>query len=124
MNTVKKLNFTDKRWLLGGIVNIIAHSDVVPYKYTFGTINGIYAKTECGGIDIIVINNDEPHNGDFELFIDALEKYAQESKKRVAICAFFNERLYWHIRKRKGWGNITSTMDRLEYYGQETDSNA
>lgn len=120
MKTAKKLNFSDKVWLLGRIVNVVANSKVVPYKYTFGTINGVYAKTDSGGIDIIVINNDEPHNGDFELFIDALEKYAHDTKKRIAICAFCNERLYWHIRKRKGWGNAMSTMDRLEYYGQAT----
>ena len=118
MKTAKKLNFSDKVWLLGSFVNVFANGDVVPYKYTFGTINGVYAKTDDGGIDIITICNDELHNGDFELFIDALEMYAKNTGKRIAICAFMNEKLYWHIRKRPGWGNIASTMDRLEYYGQ------
>lgn len=111
-----KLNFTDQEW--GTEFKTVFGLSTTVYKYTFGTIDGIYTPTE-DGIDIITVDNAKPHNGHFALFLDALERYKKATGKRVAICAFMNERLYWHIRKRPGWGNVMSTMDRLEYYGDE-----
>ena len=110
-----EINFTDKEW--GSEFKTAFGLSVTVYKYTFGTIDGIYTKTE-DGVDIISINNSTPHNGQFKLFLEALERYKKETGKRVAICAFMNKDLYWHIRKRPGWGNCLSTMDRLEYYGE------
>ena len=112
-----KLIFTDEQWGKEFYTALGLRTKV--FNYTFGTIEGIYAKTPEDGIDIVSIDNTEPHNGHFELFLDALERYKEETGTRITICAFMNERLYWHIRKRPGWGNIMSTMDRLEYYGKD-----
>ena len=115
----KKLIFETKNWAdesdFGFVIKLICSADTQPKRFSFGTIDGIYNQTKDGK-DIIAICNAEPHNGEFENFICALEKYAQNTGERIAICSFFNERLYWHLRKRKGWGNELSTMDRLEYY--------
>ena len=115
-----KLEFTNKKWAAADVINVIHNLHQTPYHYRFGTIFGIYVKTSDGGKDIISVDNLVPHNGYFELFLDALEKYATKTGERIAICAFFNEKLYWHIRRRTGWGNTASTMDRLEYYPQKT----
>jgi len=95
---------------------VFASTAVMPKHYHCGTIEGIYADAE-NGKDIIAIFNAEPHNGHFEMFIKELERYAHRTGEKVAICSFFNEGLYWHIRKRKGWDGLGQTMDRLEYRG-------
>lgn len=82
-------------------------------KYEFGTIDGIYVDTEDGK-DIIAIYNSQPHNGHFDLFLKALEDHIKETGERITLCDFLNENLYWHLRKKCGYGNIGSTMDRLE----------
>ena len=112
-----KLVFTREQW--GKVFHDALGLRTKVYKYSFGTVEGIYADGDEGGIDIVSIDNTEPHNGQFDLFLDALEQYKERTGNRIAICAFFNEALYWHIRKRPGWGNIMSTMDRLEYYGKD-----
>lgn len=111
-----KLVFSDENWL-PEIVHLVSSNSINPKKYSFGSIDGIYVSTKDGK-DIIAIFNNCPHNGDFDRFIMALERYAKKTSQRIAICSFFNERLYWHLRKRQGWGNEKSTMDRLEYYGK------
>ena len=119
MGANSQLVFNTKNWAdesdLGFVIKLICSADIQPKRFSFGSIDGIYNQTQDGK-DIIAIYNAEPHNGEFEKFICALEKYAQDTGERIAICSFFNERLYWHLRKRKGWGNELSTMDRLEYY--------
>ncbi len=114
-----KLNFSGKQW--GKELYDALGFRTKAFVYSFGTIEGIYTETEDGGIDIIAVDNLEPHNGHFDLFLDALERYKERTGKRIAICAFLNQRLYWHIRKREGWGNCFSTMDRLEYYGKQKE---
>ncbi len=117
-----KLNFTDIEWAAGVVAKRIFNLRTTPYHYWFGAIYGIYAKTDDGK-DIITVDSIAPHNGHFELFLDELEKYAARTGERIAFCAFMNEKLYRHIRKRPNWGNALSTMDRLEYYppkAQET----
>ena len=111
-----KLVFSDETWF-PEIVNLVSADSISPKKYSFGTIDGIYVPTKDGK-DIIAVFNKSPHNGDFDRFIMALERYARKTGERITICSFFNERLYWHLRKRQGWGNELSTMDRLEYYGK------
>lgn len=119
-----KLNFTGKSWVdmakdpIKVLFRLFCDNSVIPLYYECGTIQGIYNQTKDGK-DIIAIDNTELHNGDFDKFIEQLEQYAKDTGERIAICAFMNERLYWHIRKRKGWGNIMSTMDRLEYYPKD-----
>lgn len=121
-----KLNFSGKSWLDTAqestkfLFRIFCSGDVIPLSYTCGTIEGIYNETPDGK-DIIAIDNTNPHNGDFDKFLDQLEQYAKDTGQRIAICAFMNERLYHHIRKRKGWGNVMSTMDRLEYYPKDAE---
>lgn len=119
-----KLKFTKNKWSDMAIGNITIRSlftlfcaddNVVPLLYECGTIHGIYNQT-ADGKDIIAIDNDTPHNGEFDKFIAELEQYAKKTGERIAICAFMNERLYRHMRKRPGWGNVMSTMDRLEFY--------
>lgn len=83
------------------------------YLYEYGTIEGIYAPTEDGK-DIIAIFNNKPHNGDFHKFLKALEEHIKQTGERITLCSFFNEDLYWHLRKKCGYGNVGSTMDRLE----------
>ncbi len=120
-----KLIFTGKSWVdsakepIKALFHLFCSDSVTPLLYQCGTIEGIYNET-VDGKDIIAINNRQPHNGDFDEFIEQLEQYAKDTGERIAICAFQNERLYWHIRKRKGWGNVMSTMDRLEYYPPKT----
>lgn len=118
-----KLEFTDHEWAAGVVAKQIMNFRATPYHYRFGTIFGIYAKTDDGGKDIVSIDNSVPHNGHFELFLSEIEKYAKRTGERIAICAFVNERLYWHIRRRPNWGNCASTMDRLEYYPPKTKDN-
>lgn len=67
-----------------------------------------------GRLDITAIINNEPHNGQFELFMLALEKWGRNTGK-VRICSFFNEQLYRKIKQRDGWFSPTNTMDALEY---------
>lgn len=83
------------------------------YLYEFGTVEGIYTPTEDGK-DIIAVFNNKPHNGDFARFLDELEEHIIKTGERITMCSFFNEDLYWHLRKKRGYGNIGSTMDRLE----------
>ena len=83
------------------------------YLYEFGTIEGIYTPTEDGK-DIIAVFNKCPHNGDFDRFLTALEAHIKKTGEHIVMCSFFNEDLYWHLRKKRGYGNIGSTMDRLE----------
>lgn len=116
-----KLKFTKNKWAdktdeaIKTIFALFCNDDVVPLLYECGTIHGIYNQT-ADGKDIIAIDNDTPHNGEFDKFIAELEQYAKKTGERIAICAFMNERLYRHMRKRRGWGNAMSTMDRLEFY--------
>ena len=82
--------------------------------YTCGTIDGICIPFDDGRLDIIAIFNSCPHNGHFELFMQALEKWGR-NKGKVRICSFFNERLYRKLKQRPGWISPTNTMDALEY---------
>ena len=85
-----------------------------PVYYQCGTIDGICAPFPDGRLDIIAIINNSPHNGHFELFMQALEKWGRNTGK-VRICSFFNERLYRKLKQRPGWYSPTNTMDALEY---------
>lgn len=60
-----RLNFTDQEW--GTDFKTIFGLSTTVYRYTFGTIHGIYTPT-ADGIDIITIDNAVPHNGHFVLF--------------------------------------------------------
>lgn len=124
---MSRLHFTNNKWIDHAneftkmIFSVLCSGNVEPLMYDCGTVHGIYNQTDDGK-DIIAIDNDEPHNGDFGRFVEELEKYATRTGERIAICAFMNERLYYHMRKRPGWGNIASTMDRLEYYPQTKEN--
>lgn len=108
------LVFSDEQWFdKFGYVKTL--KPVPLYKYSCGTIEGLYAKTDDGK-DIIAVDNAVPHNGHFDIFLDQLEEYIEKTGETIAFCAFFNERLYWHLRKKRGYGNIFSTMDRLEIH--------
>lgn len=85
-----------------------------PTFYQCGTIEGLCVPFPDGRLDIIAIINNKPHNGQFELFMQSLEKWGR-NKGKVRICSFFNERLYHKIKQRDGWFNLTNTMDALEY---------
>lgn len=85
-----------------------------PTCYQCGTIDGICMRFPDGRLDIIAIVNNSPHNGDFELFMQALEKWGR-NKGKVRICSFFNERLYRKLKQRPGWISPINTMDALEY---------
>lgn len=111
------LIFTDEQWFDAfGVVEMLKQQPL--YQYSCGTINGIYAKTEDGK-DIVAIFNEQPHNGDFDRFLDQLEEYIDKTGERIAMCAFMNEKLYWHLRKKRKYGNVGSTMDRLEIKGKK-----
>ena len=85
-----------------------------PVYYICGTIEGVCVRFPDGRLDIIAIVNKSPHNGDFELFMQALEKWGRNNGK-VRICSFFNERLYRKLKQRPGWISPINTMDALEY---------
>lgn len=122
-----KIEFSDgwnKRYAelleLFGLGSFFAQcSDNVKY-YTCGTINGICIPFEDGRLDIIAIANDCPHNGHFELFMQALEKWGR-TKGQVRICSFMNDRLYRHIKARGNWVSTVGTMDDLVYVPKQKE---
>lgn len=100
-----------------GLVGLASTYNDVKY-YTFGTIEGICLPFEDGRLDIIAIFNSCPHNGHFELFMQALEKWGR-NKGKVRICSFFNDRLYRHIKARGNWVSTIGTMDDLVYIPEQ-----
>jgi hypothetical protein len=71
--------------------------------YEFGTITGI-----CKVIDeklyIIAIENTDPHNGQFEPFVECLES------RGACVIEFMNERLKQYFIKR-GWVEFNRIID-------------
>lgn len=101
-----------------GLTGTFSFGSGDPTYYQCGTIEGLCRRFPDGRLDIIAICNNSPHNGDFELFMLALEKWGRNIGK-VRICSFFNERLYHKIKARAGWTSTVNTMDSLEYGGND-----
>lgn len=85
--------------------------------YKFGTIEGLYKMDTEEAIEIVAINNNCPHNGDFAKFLEALETLSKTEKKPVRIVCFMNDRLFNHVKRRKGWHTPIFANDALEYIG-------
>lgn len=120
-----KIKFSDgwgKRYAelldMFGLVGLSSTCNNNVKYYTFGTIKGICLPFEDGRLDIIAIFNSCPHNGHFELFMQALEKWGR-NKGTVRICSFFNDKLYKHIKARGNWVSTVGTMDDLVYVPEQ-----
>jgi len=121
MNNPTAITFYDKCWRpqkagLRFIYDFFWPRTEDACSYEFGTISGLYIR---GKLDILMILNEEQHNGHFELFMRALEREAAKQNKPARICSFMNERLYQHIKKRPGWVSPFHTMDMLEYWPKQ-----
>lgn len=59
-------------------------------KFTYGTITGLWQRTRTA-IEIVLITNHKPGNGDFPRFMRALKDMAERSDRSIVFVEVMNE---------------------------------
>ena len=76
--------------------------EFVTREFRFGTVFGLYRKTdEC--LDVIAVHNKKPKNGHFALFVDEMVRIAAKEGKKLRFMFMMNERLTRHLIEDRGF---------------------
>lgn len=80
----------------------LANDPIEEYEFRIGTIRGLWF-IDRKIIFINAIINDNPHNGNFDDFLEALEEMSKDLKMDFAIINFFNYQLKRHLIEKRGF---------------------
>jgi hypothetical protein len=93
------INAIKKPWNLNKLLGINQT------KLSVGTCHGLIEYTDTKHILLAVMNN-EPHNGDFQRFMDFIEAEARNAGVPLYVIVLWNKRLRGHLIGQ--WGYIPS----------------
>lgn len=60
--------------------------------FSFGTIEGVYEE-KPDVFEILMIINNQPHNGDFRKFMTFISNYCEQRNKKLAFLEIWNDNL-------------------------------
>ena len=70
------------------------------YTFIHGSLYGLFCLSDKKTVNLLAINNSKMHNGQFQKFIELLEKFTRENNLKFMIGELFNPRLDdWFARR-------------------------